>query len=206
VRLFRQYGLPEIIRTDNGVPWASTGLARLTRLSVWWLKLGIRLERIVPGCPTQNGAHERMHRTLKAECTRPPASGRRGQQRLFNQFRTCYNEERPHQGIDGHTPAELYEPSGRPFPEELPSYDYPAHLELRLVSGGGMIRWMSQPIFLTNALIGEYVAVDPISDGVLSILFRDLELGRFDQRTGTFHPGGVMGPKREHINDDNCPQ
>src|SRR6185503_20055837 len=114
--LFKKYGLPKAIRSDNGTPFASTALGRLSQLSVWWIRLGIRRELIEPGKPQQNGQHERMHRTLKAETTRPPEANLAQQQRLFNRFRREYNEERPHEGIGLKTPASMYEPSTRLLP------------------------------------------------------------------------------------------
>jgi putative transposase len=122
-RLFREYGLPDAIRTDNGVPFATTALGRLSRMSVWWIKLGIRPELTQPSHPEQNGRHERMHKTLKAETTRPPAAHKRAQQREFDRFRRRFNEERPHEALEMATPASLYLPSPRPYP---PKIDAPA--------------------------------------------------------------------------------
>jgi transposase InsO family protein len=119
-RLFKKYGLPAAIRSDNGTPFASTALGRLSQLSVWWIRLGIRPELIEPGKPQQNGQHERMHRTLKAETTRPPEANLAKQQRLFNRFIREYNEVRPHEGIELKTPATLYEASARHLPKEVP--------------------------------------------------------------------------------------
>ena len=110
-RLFKEYGLPKRIRTDNGVPFATNTLARLSKLSAWWVRLGVLPELIEPGKPQQNGRHERMHRTLKAEATRPPAGSCRAQQRKFNHFREEFNQERPHEALDMHTPASCYESS-----------------------------------------------------------------------------------------------
>ncbi len=139
-RPFRAYGLPERIRTDNGVPFATNTLARLSSLSAWWVRLGILPELIEPGKPQQNGRHERMHRTLKAETTHPPAATRRGQQRRFDAFRQEFNHERPHEALGQQTPAAHYTPSARPFPEKLAPLEYPAHFERRYVSANGCIR------------------------------------------------------------------
>jgi len=129
--LFREYGLPLRIRTDNGVPFATVSLARLSRLSAWWVRLGVLPELIEPGRPQQNGRHERMHRTLKAEATRPPAHGLRSPQQAFDRFRREYNEERPHEALGMRTPGSLYRPGPRPFPERLPALEYPGHFEKR---------------------------------------------------------------------------
>src|SRR5829696_2502091 len=125
-RLFRMYGLPVRLRSDNGVPFATTALARLSPLSVWWIRLGIRPELIEPGHPEQNGRHERMHKTLKAEATRPPARDRRAQQRAFDRFRTEFNDERPHEALAQGTPASCYTASPRPYPMRLAPLEYPA--------------------------------------------------------------------------------
>ena len=125
LQLFKKYGLPQAIRSDNGTPFASTALARLSELSVWWIKLGIRPELIDPGKPQQNGQHERMHRVLKAETARPPAASLTQQQRWFDRFRHEYNHLRPHEGIDLQTPASLYAPSSRPMPAAPPPLVYP---------------------------------------------------------------------------------
>lgn len=140
-RLFKEFGLPRRIRTDNGVPFATTTLARLPTLSAWWVRLGVLPELIEPGKPQQNGRHERMHRTLKAETTRPPAANRRAQQRKFNRFLEEFNQERPHEALDMNTPASLYIPSGREMPDRLPPLEYPDRFETRYVSYNGGIRW-----------------------------------------------------------------
>jgi transposase InsO family protein len=138
-RLFREIGLPEAIRSDNGAPFASTGIHGLCELNVWWMQLGIVHQRITPASPQENGAHERMHRELKRETTRPPASNLRGQQRKFDLFRDRYNEERPHDGIGGELPAERWTPSPRPYPERIGLPEYPSHLEVRRVSHARML-------------------------------------------------------------------
>ena len=124
-RLFKEYGLPRRIRTDNGVPFATNTLARLSQLSAWWIRLGVMPELIEPGKPQQNGRHERMHRTLKAEATRPPAATCRAQQRKFNRFREEFNLERPHEALDMRTPASCYEHSVREMPSKLPAARIP---------------------------------------------------------------------------------
>ena len=134
IQTFREYGMPQIMRTDNGTPFASTGLGGLSSLSVWWVRLGIRLERIEPGQPQQNGRHERMHRTLKEATAQPPQSSLRAQQKCFNRFRDEYNNERPHEALNQEPPASVYEPAPRQYPERLPGpCGYPDEWEKRIV-------------------------------------------------------------------------
>ena len=181
-RLFREFGLPAVIRTDNGVPFATQAIGRISRLHVWWIKLGIRPELIQPSHPEQNGRHERMHRTLKREATRPPASRCSSQQRHFDHFRTEYNEERPHEAIGNRTPATLYHSSPRPFPAVVPTIEYPAHFEKRKVSRNGGVRWYHRWLNVSHVLAEEYVGIEEIDDGVWSMYFGPLLLGRFDER------------------------
>jgi transposase InsO family protein len=184
-RLFREVGLPEAIRSDNGPPFASTGIHGLCALNVWWMQLGIIHQRITPGSPQENGAHERMHRELKRETTRPPAHNLRGQQRKFDFFRERYNEERPHEGLDGARPADLWEPSPRPYPERIEPPEYPAHLEVRRVSSAGTFRLKARQPFLSHALTDEYIGLEEIGDGLWNILYHRTLLGRIDERTAT---------------------
>lgn len=182
-RLFRTYGLPRIIRTDNGAPFASSqALGRLSQLSVWWIRLGILPERIQPGCPHQNGRHERLHGTLKREATIPPAGSRFAQQYRFTRFRHEYNQERPHEALQQQTPVEFYQASPRPFPRKLPPLHYPAHWEVRLVSGNGGIRWKTHRLAVTHALRQQPIGLEPIDDGVWEVWFGPLRLGRMDER------------------------
>lgn len=182
-RAFREYGLPRVIRTDNGNPFArSSALAGLSRLSVRWIKLGITPERIQPGHPEQNGGHERMHRTLKAETTRPPASNAEGQQGLFDRFRHEYNEHRPHEALGQRPPRELYQASRRPYPDQLPQPEYPGHYEVRTVYRGGEIKWQGKFLFLSQALGGERVGLEEYDDGLWAVYFGALRLARFDER------------------------
>lgn len=177
-RVFREFGLPERIRTDNGVPFATVSLARLSSLSAWWIRLGIVPELIEPGKPQQNGRHERMHRTLKAETTCPPAANRRAQQRKFNSFGEEYNQLRPHEAINLETPASLYQPSPRPYPEKLPALEYPAHFETRYVSYNGGIRWRSDWVNVSITCAGEYVGLEEIDNGIWNVYFGPVKLGR----------------------------
>jgi transposase InsO family protein len=181
-RLFREYGLPTRIRSDNGVPFATIALGRLSSLSVWWVRLGILPDLIEPGSPQQNGRHERMHRTLKAEATRPPEAHARAQQRRFDVFRSEYNAERPHEALEQATPASCYTASPRPYPERLPPLEYPAHCEVRRVSRNGGIRWHNHWVNVSHVLGGEYISFEEIDDGIWNVAFGPLVLGRFDER------------------------
>jgi transposase InsO family protein len=183
LRLFREHGLPGAIRSDNGAPFASTGIHGLNRLNVWWLQLGITHQRITPGSPQQNGAHERMHKTLKAKATKPPAANLNLQQRVFNSFRRTYNDVRPHEALDDETPASHWAPSTRPYPDRIEPPVYPGHVEVRRVSNCGAFRLHSGQIFLSQALNGEDVGLEEVQDGVWNILYYDTLLGRFDERT-----------------------
>ena len=182
LRLFREYGLPERMRTDNGVPFATTALGRLSTLSVWWIRLGIVPELIEPASPQQNGRHERMHRTLKAETTRPPAANLQAQQVRFNLFRVEYNDARPHEALDQDTPASRYQPSRRPLPPRLPALEYPGHFEVRLVSRNSGIRWKKHWVCVTHTLAGEYVGLEEVDDGLWDVYFGPVKLGRMDER------------------------
>lgn len=182
LRLFREYGLPDMIRTDNGVPFATTALGRLSTLSVWWIRLGILPELIEPASPQQNGRHERMHRTLKAEATRPPSANLQAQQVRFNRFRQEYNDDRPHEALDQETPASCYRPSKRELPRHLAPMEYPGHFEVRLVSRNSGIRWKKRWVCVTHTLAGEYVGLEEIGDGLWDVYFGPVKLGRMDER------------------------
>ena len=186
-RLFREHGLPAAILTDNGPPFASVALHRLSRLSVWWIKLGIQPLLIEPGHPEQNGRHERMHRTLKKETTKPPKAHMAAQQREFNRFRTEYNEVRPHESLGQETPASCYQASQRPYPEHLDAFEYPRHFKVRKVSGSGSIRWGNYPLCVSRTLIGEHVGFEEIDDGIFSLFFCNVLLGRFDTKEWKLH-------------------
>ena len=181
-KLFHQYGLPQYIRTDNGVPFATNTLARLSRLSAWWVKLGVLPQLIEPGKPQQNGRHERMHRTLKAETTRPPAAALRSQQARFDTFRREFNEQRPHEALDQNTPSTVYQPSARTMPAKTPPLEYPDRFEVRYVSANGGIRWNSSWVNVSTVCVGEYVGLEEIEDGVWNIYFGALRLGRLLER------------------------
>ena len=182
-RAFREYGLPLAIRTDNGVPFASTGLHGLTRLNVWWLRLGIQHQRIRPASPQENGAHERMHRTLKAETTRPPEADLARQQRRFNTFRREYNEDRPHEALAGDPPGAHYEPSHRPYPNTLPPLESPGHFLVKHVSQVGTIRLKYNLVVLGRALNGQHVGLEETDDGIWSVYLGPLLLGKLEEAT-----------------------
>lgn len=175
-RVFREYGLPWAIRTDNGPPFASVGLGGLSRLSVWWVRLGIWPERIRPGHPEENARHERMHKTLKEAVTQPPQATPRAQQEAFDRFRHEYNELRPHESLGMQTPAECYRASERRFPERLPEVEYGSGVEVRRVRSNGQIKWAGQMLFLSEALIGEPVGLRQIDNDLWSIHFGPVPL------------------------------
>lgn len=176
---FREFGLPERIRTDNGTPFASRGAGGLSKLSAWWIKLGIRHERIQPGHPEQNGRHERMHRTLKQETLRPPATTLRSQQVRFDGFRREYNEDRPHEAIGNATPSSRYAPSPRSYPSRLPTIHYPSNFLTRKVAASGRIRWKCAMVTISHALEGEWIGIVP-GDGMHHVYFSDVLLGFID--------------------------
>lgn len=186
-RAFEQYGLPRVIRTDNGPPFgAPLALGGLSTLAVWWIRLGIRPERIAKGVPQQNGAHERMHRTLKAETTRAPSATFAAQQQQFDAWRHTFNERRPHEALNGARPAECYAPSPRAYPRRLPMLAYPAHVELRRVNGVGRICWRGHHFFLSNVLAGEYVSLAETAEDEWTIAFGPLVLGTWSRETLAF--------------------
>jgi transposase InsO family protein len=182
VGLFRQFGLPSIIRSDNGTPFASTAIGRISRLSVWWLRLGIYPELIEPAHPQQNGRHERMHRTLKAETTRPPAGNRSAQQRRFNGFQRTYNQERPHEALGQITPASVYRPSNRSYNDDPDPFEYPGHFEVRKVSNNGGIRWNFNWVNVSHVLGGEYVGLEEVDNYLWNVYLGPLWLGRFHEK------------------------
>ena len=181
-QLFAAYGLPQAIRTDNGNPFVTTAIGGLSRLNVRWIKLGIQHQRITPGRPQENGRHERMHRTLKAETTRPPDWDLPGQQQRFDRFRHEFNQERPHEALAQRWPGALYLPSGRPLPACLPEPEYAGHLRVRRVSSPGTISFRSRPLFISEVLVGEYLGLEEVDDDLWSVFFYDVLLGRFHVR------------------------
>ena len=188
-RAFREYGLPERIRSDNGGARSRARAWAACRSSAsggcaW----GSFPERIAPGHPEQNGSHEQFHSVLKAETARPPAPHCAAQQQRFRRFVREYNEERPHEALDDQPPASRYAPSRRPLPTRVPPVDYPGHMEVRLVSSNGCVSWTSAPLFLATPLAGEYVAFEEIDDGLWTLHFATVALARYDERHRTLHP------------------
>ena len=189
-RAFQRYGLPQRIRTDNGEPFAAPSLGRLSRLSVWWIRLGIYPELIRPASPQQNGTHERMHRELKADTTRPPAATRRAQQHRFARFRRRYNHERPHEALGQQRPSQRYAASPRQWPTQVAPLEYPGHYELRRITAPGVMWWHSKPTVVSTVLIGETIGLEPIDDAEWDLHFGPIRLGRFDERTRRIEPAG----------------
>jgi putative transposase len=182
-RVFKDFGLPRAIRTDNGSPFASSNaLFGLTKLSVWWLRLGIDIERIKPGHPQQNGRHERMHLTLKKEATKPAAKNFLQQQARFDQFIDIFNQERPHQGLNMRCPGEVYQPSPRPY-NGLGELEYPFHDRTITVTRCGRICLGAQKINLSQALAGQRVGIKQVEDRIWLVSFMQYDLGYFDDET-----------------------
>lgn len=197
--LFRRYGLPRAIRSDNGEPFASTSTAAgLTQLSAWWVRLGIRLERIDPGKPQQNGRHERMHLTLKQAACSPPRASLGWQQRAFDRFRAHYNEVRPHQALELATPASVYTSSRRRYPDELSPLHYPL-ADVHRIRPDGTIQFNQRRQFISTSLAGELVGLHTLDARYVQVCFADLVLGLIDTRNGNVNPRtGLIRPRPEH--------
>jgi transposase InsO family protein len=180
---FREYGLPSTIRSDNGTPFASTGLAGLSQLSVWWIKLGIVPELIAPGCPQQNGRHERMHKTLKRETTRPPAANRHAQQRKFDYFVDEFNLQRPHEALQQRPPSAVYRASTRPYPSRLAPIEYPDGFTVRQVRQNGEIKFGGDMLFVSEVLRRESVGLTQVDEHLWCLYFGMVPLGVLDTRT-----------------------
>lgn len=187
---FRENGLPEVIRSDNGQPFASTGIGGLSQLSVWWVRLGIRPERIPPGQPQHNGQHERGHRTLREDALTPPAAHPRAQQRVLDEFRRCFNQERPHQALELRVPAELYVPSPRLYTARLRELEYPAGMQVRKINSG-QLKWGAEKVFLGHALEGECVGLECIHDRYSRVWLSFYELGVLDT-----YQRRILSPRR----------
>jgi len=192
---FREYGLPEAIRTDNGEPFGSVGIGGLSRLAVWWIQLGIRPERIQPGKPQQNGRHERMHRSLKQATAQPPAANLRRQQEAFDRFRQEYNWERPHEALEMRTPSQLYAHPGRSYPARLARPEYSSEWETRSVGPCGTIRWRAEKPFVSKVLAGEVIGLEPVGDGQWKLWFFGHPLALFDERKGVMRPLKPRSPE-----------
>lgn len=188
-RVFSEYGLPRVIRTDNGTPFAApAALGQLSSLAVWWIRLGIQPERITPGRPQQNGRHERMHRTLKAETAKPPAHSWRGQQQRFDRFRQCFNAERPHEALGQQPPASWYTASTRPYPRRLPTLAYADGVDVRRVNAVGQFSWRGHLVFLTTVLAGENIGLEEVDEGRWSVAFGPLNLAYIEPFTMRLTP------------------
>ncbi len=191
--IFEEYGLPDAIRSDNGAPFSSSSLGGLSELSVWWLRLGIRPERIEPGHPEQNGRHERMHRTLKESTTRPPASNHLQQQEKFDEFRSDFNFERPHEALEMKTPGSLYHPSSKSYREANKEPEYPFHDLTRTVMKTGHIKHLKQAeFFIGRALRGQKVGLRDLGQNIWLVTFVKTELGYLDVKTGKLLPDNPL--------------
>lgn len=198
---FIEYGMPRAIRSDNGAPFASTrSPAGLSRLSVWWVRLGIRPELITPASPWENGRHERMHRTLEEEATDPPQPNNAKQQRSFDVFRIDFNEVRPHEALSMKTPASFYTTSRRPYPKTLPELEYPNTHLLRRVSDIGVITWNGTRVFLSSVLAGEVIALVQITETTWEVYFGPILLGTLDEAAAQ---KGLLSVRANKADDDD---
>jgi hypothetical protein len=197
-RVFHAFGLPDVIRTDNGAPFSSRALGGLSQLAVWWLRLGIRLERIRPRHPEDNGAHERMHRTLKAEATRPARMTPQLQQRALDAFRRVYNDERPHEALSQRPPARYYTQSERRMPRRLPELDYPADFQRRRVLAQGQIKWRSRQYFVSETLRRQTVGLRLNQAGWWDLYFGPVLLAELDESQGVLRPADRKLKMRKH--------
>lgn len=188
---FRQYGLPSAIRSDNGAPFATRAPRGLSRLSIWWRKLGITPERIAPGKPEQNGRHERMHLTLKQCTAAPPQASLRAQQRAFQRFVHDYNHCRPHEALGQRPPGEVYEPSPRPYPRRVRAPEYPECMATRIVDTNGVIYWKGARVFITEALGRETVGLLALDGRYYGVYFGTLALGVLDEAARAFLHGNA---------------
>jgi hypothetical protein len=181
-KAFKEFGLPESIRTDNGAPFSTLAPGGLSRLSIWWIKLGIKPERIMPGRPDQNGRHERMHRTLKAETAKPPRSSFRAQQEAFDAFKKEYNNIRPHEALNQSVPTSFYKASTRPFPNIIPEVEYPSHFIVQKAYPNGVISFQTTQWYISGCLKNELIGLEEIGDGRYKAYFGKVALGIIDAR------------------------
>ena len=196
-KAFKEYGLPEAIRTDNGAPFASVGLGGLSKLSVWFIKLGIKPERIKPGHPEQNGRHERMHRSLKEATANPPKANLEEQEQAFAEFASEYNGERPHEAWDMKTPVSRYQPSLRAYPAKVPEIAYHGDFIVRRVRHNGEIRWNGEFIYVSEALVGEPLALKPKGGHLWEIRFSSYPLGVLNELTMKITP--ILGKEGREV-------
>jgi len=183
-KVFIEYGVPNAIKTDNGTPFASTGVGGLSQLSMWWIKLGIYPERIDAGHPEQNGRHERMHKTLKAHTALPAEQTLSLQNEVFEDFIRDFNYERPHEAINNKVPAKLYKPSLREYPTAIPKMMYEEQYTVRKVRSNGEIRWKGSLIYVSEMLYKESVGLIEVADGIWEVIFGCLRLGVIDETKG----------------------
>jgi transposase InsO family protein len=192
---FRECGLPEAIRTDNGPPFAAPAPAGLSWLGMWWVRLGIRHERIERGRPEQNGQHERMHQTLKAETASPPAANLRQQQQAFARFQQAFNHQRPHEGLGYATPGSVYVAATRPYPARLPELIYPEGCQIRQIAENGLMRWKNRRVFVSKLLGGEYVGLRRMEEDFYELFYGPVFLGWFDETENYFAADAGAEPK-----------
>ena len=193
--VFRHFGLPDVLRVDNGPPFGSRGVCGLSQLSAWWLQLGIRVEFLEPSHPEQNGVHERMHRTLKADTTRPPAATPEAQQGRFDRWRREFNQERPHEALGMQRPAERYRRSGRRYTDHPQPFAYPRHYEIRRVKSSGIVQWRNRVWYVGAALRGMVVGLTEVDEARWAVYFGALLLGYLDARTpGSLQPATSQAP------------
>ena len=179
---FREYGVPLAIRTDNGVPFATQALHGLSYLNVWWMRLGIVHQRIHPGQPQDNGAHERMHRSMKRRAIKPVQRTCAAQQKTFDAFRVEYNTERPHEALAMETPASVYTHSPRAYPNRLPTIEYPLHFQVKKVTDAGTVRFQRKLLYLANSLVEQDIGFEETDDGIWAIYFNRTLLATMDER------------------------
>lgn len=182
IRLFRTHGLPKAIKSDNGSPFSTRGLAGLSKLAVWWIKLGIVPERIKPGCPQENGRHERMHLTMKQEVATPPKGTMLLQQKALDDFQNEFNHQRPHEGIDNQRPAWLFTQSPRAYPEQLKQVEYDSNMITRKIRTNGTMKWNGTEIFVSETLTGERIGLIQVNDIEWEIQFSQLTVGIFNEK------------------------
>lgn len=183
---FREFGLPAVIHTDNGAPFASVAPGGLSRLSMWWVKLGILPERSRPASPQENGRHERMHLTLKQATAQPPQATRRAQEQAFQQFQRIYNEERPHEALHYRTPASCYRASSRPYPRRVPELAYDEDIQVRRISQQGSLKWKGERTFVSEVFAHEHLGLRAVDERWCEVLYGPLSVGWFDTRQHQF--------------------
>jgi transposase InsO family protein len=201
-RLFAEHGQPRAWRMDNGAPFGSQGAAGLTKLSVRWVKLGIALEPITPGCPQENGRHERMHRTLKSETSRPPAASLAAQQARFDQFRREYNEIRPHEALGQATPASVHRPNERLYTGRLDDPWYDADHRVYRVGCHGEIRYGGELVYISDALPGEIIGIAELDSGDSVVRFADIDLGTIARGSVNFRRFSAPRPGRAEVDQN----